>query len=129
MPRTVRTARPDPPAVSTTPPDPASPHRTQLWFEQFRDLAFISLALAGGVLTLLGTMFAAVPSRAVGFVALAWFVVGAIAALFGQSEVVAQADLGQPPGQRARRFRTAVYGCLGAGAGMFLAFAVLSLTR
>lgn len=129
MPRSVRTAPSDPPTVIDTPIDSTHPHRTQLWFEQFRDLAFISLALAGGVLTMLGTIFAAAPGLAVGFIALGWFVLGAIAALFGQSEVVAQADLGRVPGQRARRLRTAVYGCLGAGAGMFLSFAVLTLTR
>lgn len=135
MPRTLRPNAVDPVSADVAPTEPAvtatstHAHRTQLWFEQFRDLAFISLALAGGALTMLGTVFAAAPGRRVGFIALAWFVAGAIAALFGQSEVVAQADLGLPPGRRARRFRTAVYGCLGAGAGMFLSFAVLSLTR
>lgn len=40
-------------------------NRLQMWFEQFRDLAVINLALAGGVITLLGAGAGAFMSFAV----------------------------------------------------------------
>lgn len=81
--------------------------RLQLWFEQFRDLAFIELARAGGVITLLGTVFHDSQYRGRAMVSVAFLSLAGTTALIAQSRVVDLSDEGQPPDNWLRRLRAA----------------------
>jgi hypothetical protein len=106
---------------------PTEPHRFQLWFEQFRDIAVMALDLAGGAITLLGTIFSSEPRRGSGFVAVVLLGFAAVTATLGQVAVVDLADRAQPIDRRTRRFRTVALTLLGAGVGAFVTFALRSL--
>jgi hypothetical protein len=103
---------------------PPTAVRLQFWFEQFRDLAVINLALDGGVITLLGTVFNDAPQRGRAFIGVALFGIAAITALLGQSHVVDLADHGQPPDKKLRFLRAFTFMLLGSGGGAFATFAL-----
>ena len=105
------------------------PHRFQLWFEQFRDLSLMALALGGGGITLLGSIFAQTPRKAAAFVAIVFFTASAITSLYGQTKVVEHADAGTFPGKDMDRLRSICFGLIAAGCGSFVAFALLALRR
>jgi hypothetical protein len=114
-----------------THPDDASiqAHRFHLWFEQFRDMALMALALAGGSITLLGSVFAGTPKKGSAFVAVLLFGASAVTALHAQSQVVEHADAGTFPGPPIKRLRSICFALLAAGCGAFLTFVFLSLRR
>lgn len=118
-----------PPAPPAPHDDPVEPHRYQLWFEQFRDMAVMALSLAGGGITLLGTIFAGVTRPAAGFLAILLFFVGAITALVAQTKVVTLSDEGKPPSPELKTLLRIAFGCLGGGVGVFFSFAVRALSR
>lgn len=107
---------------------PTESHRYQLWFEQFRDIAVMAAALAGGAITLFGTVFSTVARRPSSGLTIALFVAAAIVALMGQSAIVDAADRGEPPGLRIRRLRSLGLSLMGAGAGAFLMSAMRAFT-
>ena len=117
---------PDAPAPHA---EPVEPHRYQLWFEQFRDMAVMALSLAGGGITLLGTIFAGTPRPVSAFFAVFLFFVGALIALVAQTKVVGLADEGKPPDASLRRLRTIAFGCIGGGVGAFFSFAMRAMLR
>jgi hypothetical protein len=104
-------------------------HRFHLWFEQFRDIALMALALAGGGITLLGSVFASSPKKASAFVAIIFFSASAVTALYAQSKVVEHADEGTFPGEPIRRLRSICFALMGGGCGAFLTFTFLALRR
>ena len=101
--------------------------RLQLWFEQFRDLALIELALAGGIITLMGTVFDAVPNRTGPFVGVVSLGFGAIISLVAQTHVVDLSDKGLGPDNKLRHLRSASVLLLGVGGAAFVMFAVRGL--
>jgi hypothetical protein len=101
--------------------------RWQLWFELFRDLALIELALAGGIITLMGTVFQEAPRRGSAFVGVVALGIGAICAFIAQAHVVDLADAGEAPDKRLKALRTISLVLLGAGAGSFVMFALRGL--
>lgn len=115
--------------MAQSPPPPVEPHRYQLWFEQFRDMAVMGLSLAGGGITLLGTIFASAPRPVAGFLSILLFFVASITALVAQAKVVALSDAGEAPGPELHRLRRMAFGCIGGGVGVFLAFAARTLMR
>jgi len=112
-------------AMPTEPEEPrggVDAPRLQLWFEQFRDLAFIELALAGGVITLLGTVFDEAPNRGRGFIAIILLGLAAILALVAQAHVVDLSDAGKSPDKYLKWLRNFSMLLLGAGTGAFVMF-------
>jgi hypothetical protein len=101
--------------------------RLQLWFELFRDLALIELAMAGGIITLMGTVFVDVPRRGGAVVGVAALGLGAICSLIAQTHVVELSDKGHAPDKWLRNLRAATLVLLGAGAGSFVMFALRGL--
>jgi hypothetical protein len=101
--------------------------RLHLWFEQFRDLALIELALAGGVITLLGTVFNDTRFRARGMVSVVLLGAAAVAALIAQSHVVDLSDKGLAPDTWLHRLRATSMVLLGAGTGAFAMFTLRAL--
>jgi hypothetical protein len=101
--------------------------RLQLWFELFRDLALIELALAGGIITLMGTVFQDAPRRGGAFVGVIALGLGAIASLIGQAHVVDLSDSGRAPDKQLRTLRVITLVLLGVGAGAFVMFALRGL--
>jgi hypothetical protein len=110
-------------------PETPAPHasRLQLWFEQFRDLALIELALAGGIITPMGTVFEDAPRRGSAFVGVVALGLGAICSLMAQAHVVDLSDAGKPPDKRLQRLRAASLVLLGSGAASFVVFALRGL--
>jgi hypothetical protein len=104
-------------------------HRFQLWFEQFRDIALMALALAGGGITLLGSIFATTPKKASAFISIVFFAASAVTALFAQTRVVELADRGEYPGRDMHRLRSIAFGLIAAGCSAFLTFAFTALQR
>ena len=114
----------------TTETDPSrEAHRFHLWFEQFRDMALMALALAGGGITLLGSVFANTPKKASAFVAIVLFGASAVTALYAQSKVVEHADEGTFPGAPIKRLRSICFALMAGGCGAFLTFTFLALRR
>src|SRR5688572_25800363 len=115
--------------MPTEPPDSDKPvaARLQLWFEMFRDLALIQLALASGIITLIGTVFVDAPRRPSAFVGVILLGLGAISALVAQSHVVDVSDKGLPPDKSLRILRNTSMLVLGAGGGAFVMFALRGL--
>ena len=101
--------------------------RLQLWFAQFRDLALIELALAGGIITLMGTVFEEAPRRGGAFVGIIALGLGAIAALVGQTHVVDLADQSKDPDKTLKSLRVVALVLLGMGSGSFVMFALRGL--
>jgi hypothetical protein len=115
--------------MTTEPPDSDKPvaARLQLWFEMFRDLALIQLALAGAIITLIGTVFVEAPRRASAFVGVIMLGVGAVSSLVAQSHVVDLSDKGLPPDKYLRGLRGVSMMLLGAGGAAFILFALRGL--
>jgi hypothetical protein len=101
--------------------------RLQLWFEQFRDLALIELALAGGIITLLGTVFQDAPRRGTAFAGIIALGLGAICALVAQTHVVDLSDRGLGPDKYLKRLRNFALLLLGVGGGAFVMFSLRAL--
>jgi hypothetical protein len=101
--------------------------RLQLWFEQFRDLALIELALAGGIITLMGTVFQEAPRRGGAFVGVVALGLGAVCSLVAQAHVVDLSDLGKGPDQKLKILRMTTLLLLGVGSGSFVMFALRGL--
>jgi len=133
-PSTPSAAAPDSPSApaptSTPAPGPCdyNPQRLHLWFEQFRDMALLSLTLAGGAITLLGTLFATAPKRGSALLSIVFFGAAAIGALAAQIGVVDLSDRGEAPTPHLRMLRVVVLLLLGAGVGAFGMFAVRQLS-
>jgi hypothetical protein len=106
-------------------PDPVE--RLKLWFDLFRDLALIELALAGGIITLMGTVFADAPRRGSAFVGVIALGLGAVCSLIAQSHVVDLADKRAGPDKQLRYLRAASLLLLGMGSGAFVMFALRGL--
>jgi hypothetical protein len=86
----------------------ATASRLQMWFELFRDLALIEVALAGGILTLMGTVFEAAPRRTRTFAGVVSLGLGAVCSFVAQTHVVDLSDTGRAPDTKfktLRRFR------------------------
>jgi hypothetical protein len=115
--------------MTTEPPDSDKPvaARLQLWFEMFRDLALIQLALAGGIITLIGTVFVDAPRKPSAFVGVIMLGVGAVSALIAQVHVVDLSDKGLPPDKHLRVLRAVSLMMLGAGGAAFVMFALRGL--
>jgi hypothetical protein len=103
--------------------------RLTLWFEQFRDIAVMGVALTGGVITLLGTVFAGVRIRGSVVVAITFLVGAAITAVVGQTHVVDLADRGAEPDARLHKLRKYAFMLLAGGFGAFIAFALMTFMR
>ena len=103
--------------------------RLTLWFEQFRDIAVMGVALTGGVVTLLGTVFAGVRIRGSVVVAIAFLIAAAVTALVGQTHVVDLADRGAEPDARLHKLRKYAFLLLAGGFGSFIAFALMTFMR
>lgn len=116
-----------PPDTPAAVPAPFDNQRLQMWFELFRDLALIELALAGGVITLLGSVFADVPRRPSAFLAIVFLALAAVCAMAAQSHVVDLMDKQRGPDKVLIWLRAASYTLLGAGAGGFMMFALRAL--
>ena len=101
--------------------------RLQLWFELFRDLALIELALAGGIITLMGTVFEAAPRRTGAFVGVIALGLGAVCAFVAQTHVVDLSDAGLSPDKKLKALRATSLVLLGVGAGSFVMFALRGL--
>lgn len=102
---------------------------TQLgaWFEQFRDLGVLAVALSGGALTLFGTVMSGAtrqPSSVLGIVLLC---AAAVTALIGQSTTVDAYERDDCPLHRLQRLRRIAMALLGAGAGSLLVSALRAL--
>ena len=115
--------------MKTEPSDSDKPvaARLQLWFEMFRDLALIQLALAGGIITLIGTVFVDAPRRPSAFMGVIMLGVGAVSALVAQVHVVDLSDKGLPPDKHLRLLRGLALMMLGAGSAAFVLFALRGL--
>jgi hypothetical protein len=103
--------------------------RHTLWFEQFRDIAVMAVALSGGIITLLGTVFSGIRVRGSVVIALGLLIGAAVSALIGQTHVVDLSDRGVDPDARAHKLRKVAFALLAAGCGAFLAFALMSFVR
>jgi hypothetical protein len=101
--------------------------RLQLWFELFRDLALIELALAGGIITLMGTVFEAAPRRTGAFVGVVALGLGAVCSFVAQTHVVDLSDTGRAPDTKLKALRAISLTLLGGGAGSFVMFALRGL--
>ena len=101
--------------------------RYQLWFEQLRDLAVFCLALAGSIITLLGTVFAEARGRGGPLIAVTALGLGGFLAVMAQQRLVDLAERDEVPDRRLRVMRGVIFALLGTGLGAFLSFAVDAL--
>ena len=80
----------------------------KLWRELFRDLALIEVALAGGIITPMGTAFEATPGRTCTFAGVVARGLGAVCAFVAQTLVIDLSDTGRAADMKfktLRRFR------------------------
>ncbi|NZA27775.1 hypothetical protein H0E84_15460 [Luteimonas sp. SJ-92] len=90
----------------------------QLWADQFRHLATVGVAAAGGVLILMQSQLIEVQTK--WWLALGLFATGAVLAMQGQMGVVDGATAGKPPGRSARIVRAMAAASLGGGGGLVI---------
>jgi hypothetical protein len=105
------------------------PGTLTLWFEQFRDIAVMGVALTGGVITLLGTVFTGIRIRPSVVVSIAFLIGAAVTALIGQTHVVDLAERSAGPDGQLRKLRKYAFLLLAGGFGAFIAFALMTFVR
>lgn len=91
----------------------------QLWADQFRHLATLSVAGAGGVLILMQAEL--IEADAKWWLPLGLFVTTAVFAMYGQMGIVDGASSGKKPALLAQLTRGMATACLGAGGGSAIA--------
>lgn len=107
--------------------DEAARFATALDYDCMKQVSTLALAALGGIVTLAGSVFAAVADKDGLWVSAGLFALSALAAFQAQDDIVGRVRQRRTPDWRFRAWRSLAAGGLGVGAGVLLGFAYRAL--